>query len=57
MKGEYDFVQPMVDHFSCAAEFNPTPREAPFLLVVSKGPFLRGVGSQRTRKQSRAAYS
>ena len=47
----------MEDHFCRAAEFVPNPREAALLLVASKGPFLRGVGSQRTRKQSRAAYS
>ena len=43
MKREYDFVHPMVDEFCRAAEFVPTPGEAPLHLVAGKGPFQRTV--------------
>ena len=43
MKREYDFVHPIVDEFCRAAEFVPTPGEAPLHLVAGKGPFQRTV--------------
>ena len=45
MKREYDFVHPIVDEFCRAAEFVPTPWEAPLHLVAGKGPFQRTVQS------------
>ena len=55
MKREYDFVHPIVDEFCHAAEFVPTPREAPLLLVVAgKGPFQRGVQEDRELKLPRS---
>ena len=55
MKREYDFVHPMVDEFCRAAEFVPTPWEAPLHLVAGKGPFQRtvlGVENVKIRENS-----
>ena len=42
----------MVDEFCHAAEFVPTPGEAPLHLVAGKGPFQRTVGRASTGGRS-----
>ena len=57
MKREYDFVHPIVDEFCRAAEFVPTPGEAPLHLVAGKGPFQRTVeGLQYTQDNYSTCY-
>ena len=56
MKREYDFVHPMVDEFCRAAEFVPTPGEAPLHLVAGKGPFQRTVNRYSKTKKHVTAH-